>query len=208
MKTQLKLNCDPYNVVITGVGGQGTVMASRAIGNMMSELGLNVTIGETFGASQRGGSVMSHLRISSQGGCSPQIPIGQAHLVVAFEPIEALRVLKDYGNPQIKVLCNTRPIHPESVMAGDATYPSLEQIECGIAKLAATAHCIDATEQALKLGNPVFANTIMVGALASMQVLPLDIDTFKTVLSRTMTPEKVEINLQAYQLGASLVESK
>jgi indolepyruvate ferredoxin oxidoreductase beta subunit len=61
----VSLPCDPYNVIITGVGGQGNVMASRVVGNILSRKNLNITIGETFGASQRGGSVMSHLRISS-----------------------------------------------------------------------------------------------------------------------------------------------
>ena len=94
------LLCDPYNVIITGVGGQGNVMASRVLGNMLSVKGLQITIGETFGASQRGGSVMSHLRISAGSTWSPQIPEGCAHMVVALEPIEALRVLMVYGNPQ------------------------------------------------------------------------------------------------------------
>ena len=85
------LSADPYNLIITGVGGQGNVLASRMVGNMLSRLGLFVTIGETFGASQRGGSVMSHLRISTRSCLSPQIPRGRAHSVVALEPIEALR---------------------------------------------------------------------------------------------------------------------
>ena len=79
-----ELSYDPYNVIITGVGGQGNVLASRVLGNMLSEKGLQVTIGETFGASQRGGSEMSHLRISAVSSWSPQIPKGKAHLVVAY----------------------------------------------------------------------------------------------------------------------------
>ena len=78
------LAVDPYNVIITGVGGQGNVMASRIVGNILSRTGLTVTIGETFGASQRGGSVMSHLRISATSYWSPQIPKGKCHLVVSL----------------------------------------------------------------------------------------------------------------------------
>ena len=73
-----KLEHDPFNIIITGVGGQGNVLASRLVGDMLSRQGFDVTIGETFGASQRGGSVMSHLRISKNGACSPQIPLGKA----------------------------------------------------------------------------------------------------------------------------------
>ena len=92
---QLNLPSDPYNVIITGVGGQGNVMASRVVGSMLSRKGLNITIGETFGASQRGGSVMSHLRISEGSSWSPQIPGGRCHLIMALEPTEALRVLAE-----------------------------------------------------------------------------------------------------------------
>ena len=102
------LALDPYNLIITGVGGQGKVLASRIVGDMITRLGFAITIGETFGASQRGGSVMSHLRISSASSCSPQIPKGKAHMVVALEPTEAIRVLKNYGNPGVKVLWGRR----------------------------------------------------------------------------------------------------
>ena len=115
----VNLPYDPYNIIITGVGGQGNVMASRVVGNMLSRRGLQVTIGETFGASQRGGSVMSHLRISSGSSWSPQIPKGRCHLVISLEPTEAMRVLATYGNPNVKVLCNTRPVHAIGVISGD-----------------------------------------------------------------------------------------
>ena len=112
------LRKDPYNIVITGVGGQGNVMASRVLANMLVRSGFRVTIGETFGMSQRGGSVMSHIRVSSTAVWSPQIPKGRADLIVAIEPVEALGVLTDYGNPTVKVLVNMRPIYPVGVITG------------------------------------------------------------------------------------------
>ncbi len=84
---------DPYNIIMTGVGGQGNVMASRVLANMFSPKGYWITIGETFGASQRGGSVMSHIRVSATTTWSPQIPKGKAHVVIALEPMEAIRIL-------------------------------------------------------------------------------------------------------------------
>ena len=119
---------DPFNIIITGVGGQGNVMASRILGNMLSLQGLNITIGETFGASQRGGSVMSHVRVSAGPVWSPQIPQGQAHVIVTLEPIEALRVLMAYGSPKTWAVCNLRPIHPIGVICGDQNYPDIAQI--------------------------------------------------------------------------------
>ncbi len=90
------LRGDPYNLIITGVGGQGNVLASRMVGGMLSRQGFEITIGETFGASQRGGSVMSHMRISQKGCASPQIPFGRAHMVLSLETTEAAKRL---GNP-------------------------------------------------------------------------------------------------------------
>jgi len=90
---------DPTNIIITGVGGQGNVMASRVLAGMLVNAGYVVTIGETFGMSQRGGSVMSHLRVSSTSVLSPQIPQGRADIIIALEPVEALRVLVKYGIP-------------------------------------------------------------------------------------------------------------
>lgn len=196
---------DPYNLIITGVGGQGNVLASRMVGEMLSRKGLCVTIGETFGASQRGGSVMSHLRVSLQSSYSPQIPRGRAHMIVALEPTEALRVLKDYGNPEIKVLCNTRPIHPIGVISGEQSYAPTEKLKTWIVELSQAAWFIDATEAALRLGNPILGNIICVGALAATGVLPLDRDLFETVLASKMSGDKTALNLSAYDLGSAMI---
>ncbi|RTZ98785.1 MAG: indolepyruvate ferredoxin oxidoreductase [Deltaproteobacteria bacterium] len=198
---------DPFNLIITGVGGQGNVLASKVVGNMLMEKGLNITIGETFGASQRGGSVMSHLRISPRSGFSPQIPKGKAHLVIALEPTEALRVLKDYGNPKVNVLCNIRPIHSIGVISGDQDYPLLESLQKWIRELCEQAWFINATDAAITLGNPILGNVIMVGALAATRMLPLDRGRFESVITRTMPAAKVEINLAAFDRGRKMIDN-
>jgi len=195
-------------LIITGVGGQGNVLASRMVGDMLSRLGLQVTIGEIFGASQRGGSVMSHLRISAEWTLSPQIPKRMAHAVVALEPTEAIRVLKDYGNPHVKVLCNMRPVHAVGVICGDQHYPELEQLKEWIQELSERAWFIDATDKALELGSPIFSNIITVGALAGIGILPLDRGSFESVLSLKMPPDKVTVNLAAFDAGVAMVEEK
>jgi len=200
-----RLKSDPYNLIITGVGGQGNVLASRMVGDMLSQLGFYVTIGETFGASQRGGSVMSHLRISAASTFSPQIPKGRAHMVVALEPTEAIRVLRDYGNPEVGVLCNTRRIHSIGVISGEQTYPALKDIRKWVQELSLSAWFIDATEEALKLGNPIFGNIISVGALAATEALPLDRKSFESVLARKMSPDKIAVNLEAFDIGVGMV---
>ncbi len=202
----ITLSSDPFNLIITGVGGQGNVLASRVLGNMLSNKGLHVTIGETFGASQRGGSVSSHLRISAGSSYSPQIAKGRAHMVVALEPTEAIRVLASYGNAGVKALCNTRPIHSVGVISGEQNYPSLEDIQKWVGELTAQAWFIDATDSAMKqMKNPIFGNIMLVGALAGTKVLPLERADFEATISQTMTSEKVEINLAAYDMGMKMI---
>jgi indolepyruvate ferredoxin oxidoreductase, beta subunit len=204
--TTRTLAADPYNLIITGVGGQGNVLASRIVGNMLADKGLHVTIGETFGASQRGGAVMSHLRISSHTTLSPQIPKGRAHMVVALEPVEALRVLKDYGNPEIKVITNTRPIHPVGVISGELTYPAMEDLRKWLDELTRKTWFVDATDEAVRLGNPILGNVMLVGALAGVGDVPLDPQGFRTVIARTMAAGHVEINLTAFEKGMGAIQ--
>ena len=201
----VNLPYDPYNIIITGVGGQGNVLASRVVGNMLSRRGLQVTIGETFGASQRGGSVMSHLRISTGSSWSPQIPKGRCHLVISLEPTEAMRVLAAYGNPDVKVLCNTRPVHAMGVISGEQQYPALDEIKSWVAELSADCWFLEATEKALELGNPILGNIMMIGAAAGIGVLPLARDDFEAVITETMPADKQAINLSAYDLGFKMV---
>ena len=202
------LSNDPYNLIITGVGGQGNVLASRMVGDMLLQSGLFVTIGETFGASQRGGSVMSHMRVSASTFFSPQIPRGLAHMIVSLEPTEAIRVLKDYGNPQVKVISNTRPIHSIGVISGEHAYPSGENIENWTGELSQKVWFINATDGAMSLGNPIFGNIIAVGALSATGVLPLDREIFRKVLLKKMAAEKVEQNITAFDIGVSMIDSQ
>lgn len=192
---------DPYNIIITGVGGQGNVMVSRVLANMLVKKGYYVTIGETFGASQRGGSVMSHLRVSKRSSWSPQIPHGRAHAVIALEPIEGIRVLKDYGNLEVSMLLNTRPIYPVAVIAGESEYPSIEKITNSAQDLASKVWFIDATDEAIKLGNPILGNIVMLGAFSGVSDLPLAEEDFKEVILTTILPDKLDINLKAYDIG-------
>ncbi|MGW8303697.1 MAG: indolepyruvate oxidoreductase subunit beta [Desulfobacterales bacterium] len=200
------LPCDPYNVIITGVGGQGNVMASRVVGNMLSRKNLNITIGETFGASQRGGSVMSHLRISAESYWSPQIPKGNCHLVISLEPTEAIRVLMNYGNPNVRVLCNTRPVHAIGVISGEQRYPSMDEVRSWIEELSEECWFLEATEKALELGNPILGNIMMIGAAAGIGALPLDREGFETAISETLSGDKLALNLRAYDLGVCMVQ--
>ena len=204
----LTLKFDPYNLIIAGVGGQGNVMTSRTLGAMLSELGLFVTIGDTFGVSQRGGSVMSHLRISCKSSHSPQIPLGRAHMLVSMEPSETIRVLRDYGNPSVKVITNTRPVYPVGVISGRTSYPDAEEFERWIDEMSAKAWHLNATAEAMKIGDPVLGNVIMAGALAGINDLPLRRELFAKVTAERLGSEQLQKNLAAFDFGVQCVSSQ
>jgi indolepyruvate ferredoxin oxidoreductase beta subunit len=202
---KLQLSKDPYNIIITGVGGQGNVLGSRVLSNMLVRKGYYATIGETFGASQRGGSVMSHIRVSAKSTWSPQIPRGRADLIIALEPVEAIRVLMIYGNQKVMVLVNTRPIYPVGVIAGELEYPPLKEIKASVKELSSTALFIDATDEAIKLGNSILANIIMIGAATRMFEFPIDREDFNQVILRSLPTSKLDVNLKAFDMGAGMV---
>jgi indolepyruvate ferredoxin oxidoreductase, beta subunit len=197
----LLLPHDPYNIIITGVGGQGNVMASRVLSNMLVNKGFMITIGETFGASQRGGAVMSHIRVSSRGAWSPQIPKGKADVVIALEPVEAIRVLATYGHSGVIVLANTRPVYPVGVITGELNYPSGEEIKIALLELSRKLWLIDATDRAIRLGYPILTNIVMIGAFAALGILPINRDDFHQVMKQTLPGDKLDINLLAFTMG-------
>jgi len=197
---------DPMNIIITGVGGQGNVLASRMLAGMLVNAGCRVTIGETFGMSQRGGSVMSHLRISRKSVFSPQIPQGMADIIVALEPVEALRVLTKYGNSNVVVLVNTRVVYPIGVIIGELNYPSNEEIRNILQNMSAKNWLIDATTAAVELGNPLLSNVVMIGALAGTGLLPIDRPAFQKEITKNLTADKIKINLSAFDAGVKMTE--
>jgi indolepyruvate ferredoxin oxidoreductase beta subunit len=203
--TGLTLAKDPYNVIITGVGGQGNVLASRLLGGMMASRGYLVTIGETFGASQRGGSVMSHVRISGKAVSSPQIPKGRADVIVSLEPAEAVRVLAVFGNKGTVLLTNTHPVYPVGVIKGELDYPPVGELQVAVRSLLASSFFIDATERALSLGNPILANIVMLGALGGLAAVPFDRDDFKAAIALRLAPGQIPINLQAFDAGYEMI---
>jgi indolepyruvate ferredoxin oxidoreductase, beta subunit len=202
----MNLSKDPLNLIITGVGGQGNVLASQLIGKALVRESFYVTIGETYGASQRGGAVMSHLRISKESQYSPLIPEGQADIVVALEPVEALRVISLYGNPTVCAVINSRPVFPTAVTVGDAEYPSLQKIQAAMQDLTRKFWFVEATDAALALGSPIFTNVIMVGALAGTHLIPVAKKAFEEAI-RENFPEKIYAdNLKAFHRGMEMTK--
>ena len=203
--TKKQLVKDPLNLIITGVGGQGNVMISLIIGNAFVREDYFVTLGETYGASQRGGPVMSHMRISKETQYSPFIPDGCADIILGMEPVETLRMLGRYGNPNVITIINPRPIYSIDVIGGQAEYPDLYKLVESVKELSAKTWIINATEEAQKMGSHMFANAILSGALVGSGVLPLDKKSVQPVLRETF-PKEIKANIEAFNQGMGLIK--
>ena len=194
----MTLEKDPLNLIITGVGGQGNVLASHIVASAGIKEELYVTVGETYGASQRGGAVMSHVRFSSQAQCSPLISEGQADIVVGLEPVEALRVMAEFGNPKTRVIVSPRPIYPIWVLSGQAKYPPIEEILGNLEELADRVQVVDVSEDGEAL---VGTNVLMIGALAASGLLPIPIESFEEAMREIPAPKDLEMNFQTFRKG-------
>jgi indolepyruvate ferredoxin oxidoreductase, beta subunit len=196
---------DPLNIIITGVGGQGNVLLSQLVGRVLVAAGFHATIGETYGASQRGGAVMSHLRVSREMQYGPLIGEGQADVIVGLEPLETLRVIAQYGNPEVAVISNSRPVFPMAVSSGGAKYPTTGEIASVVKDLSSRSWMIDATDIALELGPPILANIVMMGGLVGSGLLPLGPEQFEAELRESLPPDRLAMNLEAFCRGIAEV---
>jgi len=195
------------NLIITGVGGQGNVMASQILGRAAVRKGLRVTIGETFGLSQRGGPVMSHIRLSEEKSHGPIIPPNMAHIIVGLEPMETLRILEGYGNEETVFIVNSRPIYPLNVIAGDVEYPDPEYIKSILSQSGRRLFWLEATQMAIDLGGPIMLNMIMVGALCALHDFPIETNDIKELLKEIFQESKLESNYRALDMGKDLVSN-
>ena len=121
--------------------------------------------------------------------------------------METLRILKAYGNPEIHVITNTRPISPVDVISGNLPYPNLNAIFGAITALAKKAWLLDASDRALDMGNALLTNMIMVGAMLGSGLLPLTIDDFVIILQSYTSPDSFDANKSALQKGFELVKA-
>lgn len=200
---------EPYNIIITGVGGQGNILASGLASMAATSAGYKVVVGETYGASQRGGSVMSHIRLSTNRDYGPLVPYGQADLIVAFEPLEALRVASNYAHLETVVILNINPIYPVSVIFREADYPDVDKIIAAIQTLAGKIYIIDATALAREVGDPRVQNIVMVNALSLCTDQPIKRCYFEAALDDFLDgagSEQKELNRRAFETFFELKE--
>ena len=203
-----KLKFDPLNIVICGIGGQGNVLASEVVGSAMTDRGYQVAVGETYGASQRGGSVMSHVRVSEDKEMSVLIPSGEGHIIIGFEPLETLRMTRKYANEQTMIVYDPRPVYPLGVLQGVQTYPALEDITAEIQALSAAAYAVPAADIAMGVGDSRAANIALLGAFTQLPDAPLSREDLEKILAKRFKGAVLELNQKAFAMGCEAVSGK
>ena len=190
------------DLVIAGVGGQGNLFASEVISRYALGRGYNVLGTETIGAAQRGGSVVSHIRISEGPIYSPLVPSGQADLLLGLEPVEMLRH-SGRLSPQGRYLLNMYKIPTVMSNMGLGHYPTEGEIERALASLGVSGCIIPATQRAYEIGNAVLANVVMLGALCAVSSF-FDRQAMRETLATTAPRKVLELNLTAFDEGFAL----
>ena len=186
------------NLLLAGVGGQGVILATYALSEAALAEGYDVKQNDVVGMSQRGGSVMSHLRFGEKVS-SPLVTQGAADILLSFELVEALRYI-NWLKPGGLLIYNDMRINPAPVAAGLASYPSdvKERIEASWDRTLA----VDAAALATEAGNAKAANMALLGALAGC--LPFDDATWQEVVKKVVPPKTIEANLKAFEAGRAV----
>ncbi len=183
------------SIMIVGVGGQGTLLASRLLGAALISVGYDVKVSEVHGMSQRGGSVVTYVKYGDKVE-SPIVQKGQADLILAFEQLEAARwlpFLKTDGT----IVANTQKIDPMPVVTGVATYP--EGVLDAIRKTGVNLKAVDALSLAVEAGSSKAVNVVLIGVMAAH--MDISRDTWEQAIRDTVPAKFLEMNLKAFDLG-------
>jgi indolepyruvate ferredoxin oxidoreductase beta subunit len=198
MKTKVK----KMDILVTGVGGQGVVLASDIIAETALMAGFDVKKTDTLGMAQRGGSVVSHVRLAPKV-WSPLIKEGDVDLLLAFEKLEAAR-WSHYLKPGAVAIVNSYEQPPLSVSLGQENYPADDEIAAHLKRRTDHIYFIDANKRAKELGNVRTLNIYMLGCFSAFA--PIDAAVWKESISRRLPENIREINLTAFAMGRKEIE--
>lgn len=183
------------NILISAVGGQGALLASRIFAILAEKMGQDIKISEVHGMSQRGGSVVTHVRMGEKV-YSPVVEKGTADFIMAFEQLEGARYI-DWLKQEGTLIVNTQQIDPMPVVAGAVKYPG--DLVKELSELPIKLYSIDAVELAKRSGNVKTANIVLIGILASITDIPKEM--WQEAIKETVPEKFVEENLKAFELG-------
>lgn len=184
------------NILIVGVGGQGTLLASVLLGNLALMNGYDVKLSEVHGMAQRGGSVVTHVKISEETVNSPLIEEGDADIIIAFEELEAYRWLP-YLKKGGTMYVNTQQILPMPVILGQVEYP--DGIMARLEEKTGTVKAFDALRIAEECGSVKAVNVVLLGAAS--KEMPFDEEAWIKVIEENVKPKFIELNKKAFEMG-------
>ncbi len=185
-----------YDIILSGVGGQGALLAAKVLANLASSKQLDVKLSEVHGMAQRGGSVITHVRMADKV-MSPLVSIGEADFVIGFEWLEAMRA-KNYLKENGKLIASTQEIMPITVITGSAKYPEYIEKDNIIA--------LDALKLAKQAGNARCVNIVMLGVLSNF--LPFEFESWIESLTNAIKPKLLDVNIEAFKLGRNYYSEK
>ncbi len=186
-----------FNILVTGVGGQGVILASNIIGEVALAAGYDVKKTDTLGMAQRGGSVISHVRLRQQVD-SPLIKTGEVDIMLAFEKLEAVR-WSHYLHPEAVAIVNDHALYPLSVNLGVENYPDDEEILSILRRRARRVYFIGATARVKKLGNVKVLNVFLLGSASLF--LPLKIRVWQDIIALHVPDRFKKLNATAFSQG-------
>jgi len=193
-----------YNLMTSGVGGQGLMLVSNILGLTCAEFGLNIRTAETHGLAQRSGAIYTHIRIGDKV-FSPLIPYGEADVLLGMETIETLRYI-EFLKPNGTIILNNYLWYPvqstfERVNNPETSYVSFEDIFAQLKKVTNDIQVVNAMELAKQAGNPLTSNVVLLGALTKLKSFPVSLDQIRKVIPNAVPKKALEANLVALQLG-------
>ncbi len=174
-----------FNILIAGVGGQGNLVCGRALAQAAILHGKRPVLGDTFGASRRGGSVLSHLRISD-GDMGPLVPRGHADVIVGMEPVEGLRAATQFASQKTIAVISTAPVHSPATRSGEYEYPQIERIEGALKNLCSAIYSFDPKSALDRIGTYRVLNVFMLGVLVGLNVTPLSREEIESGIQKVV----------------------
>lgn len=195
-----------FNIVLAGVGGQGILLAAEILGTAALKEGLNVRVSEIHGMAQRGGAVISNVRIGEKV-LAPTVLEGTADMLLGFEPLETLRNLK-FASEKTLVLMNNEAIAPPELTTKMMNYPSLDEITEKINLFTKNVVVMEAAKLAEKAGSILTRNIVLIGGLAATGEMPVQTESLKEAMRELVPGKYTEMNMKAFELGYKYVKKK
>lgn len=198
-----------YNILLSGVGGQGLMSLAAIIGEACVASGIQVVTQEQHGLAQRSGSISAHIRIGKA--YSPMVPYGMADLFISMEATESLRYI-EYLKPSGTIVTSSRMMHPvietNKLVANrreNLEYVTLDSVKENLMKVTEDIHLVDSTALASEAGNPRTENVVLLGAASSIDGFPLTEEQLVDAIKSIVPERTVDQNIKAFELGKSSI---